>query len=617
MHTATSHPTDATNATNAGEPRNWPVTVLLDDQTAPAGERRSRLYQGLHEQLPIDGLAALAGALARMQIASESGLHAVMLLDYELGEALQGLPDRPNASPPTSQILLFENVQLLNDTEVDTWLEGQDNRSSVTVTGWRSNVDQTEFAQSVQQIRQRIAKGETYQVNLCFAVQTAVHGSPIALYRALRRHQSVPYGALIGLADGRWVLSRSPELFMRHDNGCIEAQPMKGTASIDSGLDLARDPKNLAENVMIVDLLRNDLGRAAMPGSVSVPERFAVKRYGNVLQMTSTVRAQLRPDVGWAELLQAVFPCGSITGAPKRSTMQIIRELEPDARGLYTGAIGWLEPSKPGQLGKFCVSVPIRTLTLSAPSATDQRIGVLGVGAGITWSSDSTQEWAECALKSNFLHRLVTPIDLFETMRACRSQGIANLELHLARLRASAAELNFTFDENEVVRQLQTTCNELPDDGDYRLRLDLAANGAMTVQTGPLAALQTPVNVLIAPDPMASDDLFLKHKTTNRARYDAAWQQAQNQGAFDMLFFNERDELTEGARSNVFIKLDGHWYTPPLAAGVLPGIMRSILLEDPKLAAREKTISRQELLRAQAVILCNALRGAMPAILMA
>nr|WP_243479061.1 chorismate-binding protein [Orrella daihaiensis] len=590
-----------------------PVTILLDDQTAPANERRSRLYLDLREQLLIDSPTDLAAALGRMQSALDQGLHAVLLLDYELGVAMQGLPAHTQADKPTSQILLFESVKCLTADEVDAWLQGQDENSSATLTGLGNNMTETEFAAAVDRIRQHIANGDTYQVNLCFAIHVALYGSPVALYRELRQQQVVPYGALIGLSDGRWILSRSPELFVRHHDGWIESEPMKGTTAVDSSLDLASDPKNRAENVMIVDLLRNDLGRVADRGSVTVPERFIVKQYGNVLQMTSTVRARLRTDVSWLELLEAIFPCGSITGAPKRSTMQIINQIEPSARGIYTGAIGWVAPERPGTLGSFCLSVPIRTLTLSAPDHQGRRTGVFGVGAGITWGSDSLSEWAECALKSSFLTRQTTPLTLFETMRANRALGVAHLERHLARLQASAKSLGFAFDAQAMKGALQTTCDDLPTAGDYRIRLDLASDGSLSIKTGRLDPLPTPVKVMLAPEPTHSNDIFLRHKTSNRARYDDAWRQAEAHGAFDMLFFNERDELTEGGRSNVFIKIDGRWYTPPLAAGVLPGVMRSILLADPALAACERIITRGELQRAEGVLVCNALRGALTA----
>ncbi len=599
-----------------------PCTVLLDDQTAAPGQRRSRLYAGLSESLAIDGPQALDAALLKMQSALECGLHAVMLLDYELGEALHGLPQRGR---PASQILLFEGVTLLDGDEVEAWLAAQERAQALqgapseagpsqeaVVTGLRAGVDEAGFGQAVRRIQAHIATGDTYQVNLSFRLGLTLHGSPLALYRQMRAHQAVPYGALLGLPDGRWVLSRSPELFVSHHGGWLEARPMKGTAAAGGSLDLAGDTKNRAENVMIVDLLRNDLGRVATPGTVAVPERFEVHRYGDVLQMTSTVRAQPRPDVGWPELLRAVFPCGSVTGAPKRRTLEIIRELEPEPRGLYTGAIGWLAPAAPGRLGDFCLSVPIRTLLLEPP-VDGRRSGVLGVGAGITWDSRADDEWAECALKARFLTRLAAPLELFETLRASASAGAAHADRHLRRLARSAQALGFAFDAGRVRAALEAACAQLPAGPWHRLKLSLRPDGEVTFQSGLLSPLQGPVRVLLAPEATDSRDLFLQHKTTRRERYDAAWRAAEARGAFDMLFFNEAGELTEGGRSNVFVKIDGHWYTPPLACGVLAGVMRSVLLEDPQLAARERRIQRDDLASAQALMLCNALRGALPA----
>ena len=599
------------------------IVVLLDDQLAPAHEARSRLYSGLRHCLRIEDPNTLAQALQTMQTGLRKGLFAVMLLDYELGEQLQGLPPRPSTTL-CSQILLFGTCTHLTTTEVDDWLEKQSRAAQLsaqtatqtpipTLTGWQPNVTPTDFKRAIDIIHERIERGDTYQVNLCFNIAAALNGDPIALYRELRKHQAVAYGALIGLPDDRWVLSRSPELFVSNQAGRLQARPMKGTAHAGGNLDLATDPKNQAENVMIVDLLRNDLGRISVAGSVSVPKRFEVQRYGEVLQMTSTVQAQLQPSVDWMDLLEGVFPCGSITGAPKHSTMHIIRELEHSPRGIYTGAIGWIDPGPVEGLNDFCFSVPIRTLTVSPPLSNGQRRVELGVGAGITYDSQAEDEWAECALKARFLNRFVTEASLFETMRAHRDTDIAHLERHLNRLSRSAATLGFCCDIAAVRQRLLTATACLPPDTEHRLRLDLYADGQTRVTSGVLTPIEAPVRVLLAPDHMHSGDFLLRHKTSARARYDAAWQHAVARGAFDMLFFNEHDELTEGGRSNVFVKLDGCWYTPPLEAGVLPGVMRAVLLEDAALDARIKSIARADLAHAQAVLVCNALRGALSA----
>lgn len=592
------------------------TVVLLDDQLAPAQVARSRLYRGLRQRLTIHDDTELPDALRTMQAGLAHGWFAVALFDYELGEQLQGLTPRDDAPVPNSQILLFDQCEHLNTSAVDSWLQEQTIQRQApkpTLTGWQPNITPEDFAQAVATIRKHIESGDTYQVNLCFNVTATLTGDPIGLYRELRQHQAVGFGALIALPDGRWVLSRSPELFVSCKQGWLEARPMKGTARADSNLDLANDPKNQAENVMIVDLLRNDIGRVAEPGSVCVPERFNVQRYGDVLQMTSTVRAKLKPGVDWAELLAAVFPCGSITGAPKHRTMQIIRELETSPRGLYTGAIGWIDPQGSDRLSDFCFSVPIRTLTVTPPTPGGHRRVTLGVGAGITYSSDHTDEWAECQLKAGFLKRLVKPVGLFETMRAHRDLGIAHLERHIARLTASAQVLGYPLDTSAARETLARACAALAPETYHRLRLELGQNGDLDLTCGPLSDIETPVGLLLAPDPMSSNNTWLQHKTTDRARYDQAWRQAEQHGAFDMLFFNERDELTEGARSNVFVKLNGRWYTPPIQAGALPGVMRAVLLEDTSLGASVRTIAREDLLNAQDILVCNALRGVLPA----
>jgi para-aminobenzoate synthetase/4-amino-4-deoxychorismate lyase len=292
--------------------------------------------------------------------------------------------------------------------------------------------------------------------------------------------------------------------------------------------------------------------------------------------------------------------------------MEIIDELEPAPRGIYTGAIGWFDPP-PGdrEIGDFCMSVPIRTLALK-PLNDGVRAGEMGVGAGIVFDSDPVDEFAECRLKARFLTGLTNDFELFETMRATRD-GIAHRDLHLARIKNSAAYFGFVFDRDAALAALDKACGELGQ-GVFRMRLALLQDGALSVQTAPLAALHEPVKVLLAPDAMRSDDLFLRHKTSVRGRYDTAWRDAEACGAFDTLFFNERGELTEGGRSNVFVKLDGRWMTPPLSSGILPGVMRSVLLADPAWAAAERAITRQMFDSAEEIVLCNALRGALRAV---
>ena len=480
------------------------------------------------------------------------------------------------------------------------------------------------FGAAIARIRDYIAAGDTYQVNYTYRLRFEAYGRLVALYARLRARQRVPYGALVTLPDGGALLSFSPELFVRHEAGRLLARPMKGTApaSGDDAVDaeraqaLALDTKNRAENLMIVDLLRNDLGRVAVTGSVQVPALFDVQRYGSVLQMTSTVQARLRSGVTLEEIFAALYPCGSITGAPKRRTMEIIHELEPAARGLYTGAIGWFDPAPPGAaIGDFCLSVPIRTLVLGAPQGGTRK-GELGVGAGIVHDSDAQAEYAECRLKARFLTGLSNEFEIFETIRASWDDGCRHLEQHLERLAGSCRAFGHPFEPEAARAELTKACLALPPGQLHRLRLSVAPSGALSVQAAPLQPLHEPVVVVLASEPTQSGDVFLRHKTSVRSRYDAAWRAAEAHGAFDTLFFNERGELTEGGRSNVFVRFGTAWYTPPVSCGLLPGVMRGVLLGAPAWHASARVITRAMLETADDLVVCNALRGPLRAVIM-
>ena len=598
--------------------------ALLDDCTASDAEPRSRLYTGFVGALCCEHAAELQAMLEQMQQALHDGWQALGLFSYELGAELLGV-DHVASDGPLAQVLLFEHCQRMSADEVARWLEAQAARDEAPagIARLHANVSEMAFAAAIDKIHAYIEAGDTYQVNYTWRLRCDMFGTPVALYQRLRARQPVPYGALVNLPDGRAVLSLSPELFLRHENGELTARPMKGTApaSGDAATDetraqaLASDDKNRAENLMIVDLLRNDLGRIAKFGSVRVPALHQVSRYGSVLQMTSTIAARLRSDATLFDIFRAVYPCGSITGAPKKRTMQIIREIEPAARGLYTGAIGWFDAPKSDahRIGNFCLSVPIRTLALQAPGTDGVRYGELGVGAGIVYDSVAAEEYAECQLKARFLSGLPQEFELFETMRATRA-GCVLLERHLARLGASARYFGFGFDEAAIRLAVLQACVALPD-GIHRMRLAIGNSDtkSVSVQTAPLQTLAEPVRVLLAPAPTNSDDLFLRHKTTVRQRYDAAWRAAEQQGAFDQIFFNQRGELTEGGRSSVFVKLGGRWFTPPLSAGLLPGVMRAELLADPAWNASEHRLTMDNLRAAEEIVVCNALRGVLSA----
>ncbi|MFC0127925.1 chorismate-binding protein [Ralstonia solanacearum] len=613
--------------------------ALLDDATS-AGAPCSRWYTGYAGEIVrppgrLEGLDdALRGAWAE-------GLHALVMAPYAFGRPLVGLAPAMPASAPSPfplpghdgrlRVLLFRSMQVLSAAEVealfDAWPEAG---GAAGLFDCAASVDHAAYVRAIARIQDWIAAGDTYEVNYTYRLRMTAFGAPVALYRRLRARQPVPYGALIGLPEGGAVLSCSPELFFSHRAGSLVARPMKGTApaSGDPEVDetravaLAADEKNRAENLMIVDLLRNDLGRLARPGSVRVPALFEVTPYGNVLQMTSTVQAQIPPETGLADCFAALFPCGSITGAPKRRTMEIIDALEPEPRGLYTGAIGWIDaPVGDRAMGDACFSVAIRTLVLGAAGTGGLRAGELGIGSGIVYDSVADDEYAECRLKARFVTALDPGLSLFETMRATRAEGVPLLDRHLARLEHSARAFGFGFDRDALVREVAHVCATLPEDGAHRMRLSLQHSGVFSVTAAPLsplpAAWDAPVRLHIAPQAREAVHSLPHHKTSLRAAYDAAWQAAEREGAFDAVFFNADGTLAEGGRSTVLVKLEGRWWTPPLSAGVLPGVMRGVLLDDarPWLGAplHERVLTRAEVARAEAIAVCNALRGVVPA----
>lgn len=605
--------------------------ALLDDSDAVASDKRSRLYTGYLGTLSCDSVEQLPALLDDMQRWLAQGKFAVSLFAYELGAAMHGIAAHPasgGARRPLAEILLFDRCEKMTEEQVTDWLDAHASSSPSGIANVRTDTDRAAFDDAMARIHAYIEAGDTYQVNYTYRLHFDAYGALPSLYRQLRARQPVPYGALIALPDGAAVLSLSPELFVRHEvqdkRGRLTVRPMKGTAAASNNLQqdalaanaLSSDPKNRAENLMIVDLLRNDLGRIAATGSVEVEKLFDVQRFSSVLQMTSTVRAQLREDATLNDIFDALYPCGSITGAPKHRTMQIIRELEAAPRGVYTGAIGWFDPTVDEHtIGDFCLSVPIRTLQLQAQNTEGIRPGEMGVGAGIVHDSVAAQEYEECLLKARFLTGMPADFSLFETMQATRAEGCRYLERHLQRLQRSAQYFGFVFHEAIVRATVEKAIATFDDDAPRRMRLALQQDGSIDLQVAPLGALTMPIRILLTEQTTDAGDLFLRHKTTIRTAYDAAWRDAEKQDAFDKLFCNTRGELTEGGRSSLFVKLDGNWYTPPLSAGVLPGVMRAVLLDDPAWNVREKTLTRADLQHAEEIVFCNALRGVMPAII--
>ena len=473
-------------------------------------------------------------------------------------------------------------------------------QTGYTIGDWRSALATDAYAAAITRIKDFIARGETYQVNYTFPLQTDFSGDPYALFIDLMQAQEAQYSAYIDL--GRHAIcSASPELFFALNGENILTRPMKGTAG--RGLTQADDQhqiewlrhsaKNRAENVMIVDMLRNDLGRVAQIGSVAAPQLFTVERYPTLLQMTSTVTA--RSKAPFTEIMAALFPCASITGAPKIRTAQIIRELEIGPRGVYTGAIGFFGPQRQAQF-----NVAIRTVVVDRPSQK----AVYGVGSGIVWDSDADQEYAECRLKSQVLLQKRPSFDLFESMLWTPDEGYFLLDYHLARLAASADYFNFAFDLHAVRRTLTKLAKTLSQP--QKIRLIVQRDGAITSQAVSLefGAMVEPVRVGLAAEPINSQSVWLYHKTTRRDNYTAA--RASRPDCDEAILWNERGALTEASSANVVLKLEGKLWTPPVADGLLAGTMRAFLLANGRI--RERTLTIADLKRCEEIYLINSVR---------
>ena len=473
----------------------------------------------------------------------------------------------------------------------DSWLAGRAPGTPAGVGGLVPALTESGHAAAVDRIRNYISAGDCYQVNFTFPLSFTWFGHPLDLYRRLRERQPVSYGGFVG-GERDALVSLSPELFLERRGGRLVARPMKGTlARTRPAAELAASAKDRAENLMIVDLLRNDLGRIAQPGSVVVDRLFAVEDYPTVRQMVSEISASA-PGATLGDVLRALFPCGSVTGAPKIRAMQIIGELEGGARGLYTGSLGWIAPD-----GDFRLNVAIRTLELLPGHA-----GRLGIGSGIVADSGAADEWQECVIKANFLADLEPGVELVETLR--RENGkYPRLAGHMARIETSARWLGFAFDPGKVREALA----QPPAEGAWRVRLALARSGEVALRAEPLLPEPAgPRQAQLATVRIDPDNPLRRHKTTDRAVYDEALAAlADRPEVFDAVFLNLRGEVAEGARSNVFVERDGILLTPPVGSGALPGVLRAELIASGR--AREAVLLPGDL--AGGFWLGNALRG--------
>ncbi|MEP2735484.1 MAG: aminodeoxychorismate synthase component I [Erythrobacter sp.] len=588
--------------------------VLLDDARSQ-NAASAHLYTNPREVF----VARRAGDVARVldeasAAQARTGGHLAGTIAYETGLALEpklvGLANsRSGADGPLVWLGLFDEVEEIAADAVPTWLAAHSDGEG-SIGPLTPQLSTGGYSRAFAAMHDAINAGDIYQANLTYPLAGSYQGDPLAIYAALRPAAQAGYGGVI--FDGsHYLLSLSPELFVTLKDGAAKVKPMKGTRprggddTADAALrdELASSAKDKAENLMIVDLMRNDLSRVSQAGSVRVDDPFAVETYPTVHQMVSTVRANLEPGKSAADLIRAIFPCGSITGAPKIRAMELIGEHERDARGTYCGAIGRIDPN-----GDAAFNVAIRTLRLT-PIENGQGSAVLGVGSAIVADSEAMAERRECEIKAGFARRsgpdlTAANFDLIETMLFKPETGIELLELHLERMKASAAELGCEFDRHAARNQIHALCFEL--ETRSKIRLLASRNGAIALEASTLTeASSASLSVIALPIPVDPSDWRLRHKTSDRGFYEEALNAAKHYGADEAILVREDGCVTEGSFTNIFVERDGILLTPPTELGLLPGILRRSLIEQGK--AKEAKLTLDDL--CEGFLLGNATRG--------
>ena len=637
--------------------------VFLDDSRSADAAGRSLLFHTPDRIICARLLDEVPNALAEIDEAVAAGFFVAGWMAYECAGAFEQRARAVQvaqsgqshvAGEPLIWMMVTKRRECLQPEDVQKWLRqiaddgqkmagGGQGRACGSIELSEPAISLADYRRVAARIKDYIDAGDIYQANYTFPHDCVLEGSLAQAYQNLRQRQPVEYGAFInaGINTGsaregcKTIMSFSPELFVRRSGSQIMARPMKGTAARCPTVEedraavsaLRRDEKSRAENLMIVDLIRNDLSRVAVGGSVAVTDMFTVETFPTLHQMTSGVEAEVDDGLLPSTLLKALFPCGSVTGAPKIRAMEIIAELETGPRGVYCGAIGHFSPAKEGEPADWCLNVPIRTIVLNENGA-----GRLAVGSGIVADSDIDAEYAECLLKAAFA---VAPgecaagiqteapaedFHLIETMKLHEGE-VCLKERHIFRLLASAGYFGIAVDRRDIdvaIGEALDQCEgALSSDGErdiaalvYKLRMTVDLAGTIATSVSEVEAVAgNSLMVGLAQNTIDSRDPVRRHKTSRRLLYDRASVVAQEQGLADILFLNERGELAEGAISNIFVETEDGWYTPPLKSGALPGVLRAELLEATHFRLTEKNLFLPDLRNAKALYIGNALRG--------
>ena len=588
------------------------TTILLDNSL----DKTALLFQKPRAIIKACDADAVDAALKQIEAAVQDGYHAAGFFSYELGyvfaEKLRAVMPK-GRKLPLLWFGVFDPPQKFEEGETFKWLKDQSNEG-FSLNDFTADMDKESYKERFQKVKNHIKEGDLYQLNLTFKSRFEFEGDVAALYQNMRQQQPVRYGAMIQTGDFD-ILSASPELFLNLEKNKLTTSPMKGTvgrgrwAKEDIELKnwLTSDEKSRAENLMIVDLMRNDIGRISETGSIQVSDMFDVKTFPSLHQMTTDIHAELKSGLSLSDFVKSIYPAGSITGAPKMRAQELIRELEMAPRGIYTGSIGYFKPE--GEKGFSAhFNVAIRTITLTGNK------GDIGIGSGVVYDSDCVDEYDECFLKMKFLTEPQPDFHLFETLKWDGArQEYSLLSEHLERLEASAQRFGFVYVRQKIESTLKNTSKKstLP----LRIKLMLFKDGNLKIEVENLSF--QPEKVLrftIAKNRVNSADHFLYHKTSQRDFFDAARAEYIVDNRYDeVIFMNENGEATEGSYTNIFVEKNSILHTPPLACGLLPGTLRTQLIKSGK--AIENKLNVDDLDGLNTVYLGNSVRGLMPAVL--
>ncbi len=589
------------------------VFALLEDSKSSKDVAQNLLFTEVVDEVIAQTEDEIPEALEKIEACRQQGLYLCGYLSYEAGYYFidkKIVRTKDNLSEQSLiHLVAFKSMQTLDRETIDNAFSAvkQDPQSQLCAHGFKLSVTETKYLNAIKKIKKYIKSGDTYQINYTIKFKFRLRGTANALYQALRQTQPVEFGAFLNFPKLK-IVSLSPELFVTKKDDTLMSKPMKGTAK--RGLNetedefivdfLKNDPKTLSENVMIVDLIRNDFGRICKTGSVVVKNLFEVQTFKTIHQMISTVKGKLKSNISFGDLLKGLFPCGSITGAPKIRTMEIINDLEAESRGVYTGAIGYILPNN-----DFYFNVPIRTIVLNKRNQCE-----MGIGSGIIYESNAKAEFEECILKADFLTNLNNNFYLIETFKYdADKQQFDHLAEHLYRLDDSAGYFGFKLKQYVIDERLDEIKNELKNKKEHhKIRLCAYQNGDVDIS---YEAIPKPDNsekrVIIGEQKISSRSIFQYHKTSRREVYIEEFAKAKKEGYYDAIILNEHNEVAEGCIHNLFIRKGGKLITPPIKAGVLHGIYRQKIIDTEY--AIEKRITLDDLKNADEVLLSNSVRG--------